>query len=40
MDKYFSKPRFKKIVIRNVELMVDWELAVSGQQPYKIELLK
>lgn len=28
------------IEIHRDELMADWELAVSGQQPYKIEPLK
>jgi Domain of unknown function (DUF4160) len=28
------------IEIHNDELMADWQLAVSGQQPYKIEPLK
>ncbi len=30
---------FYGIIIRD-ELVADWELAVSGQQPYKIEPLR
>lgn len=44
LEGYLPKPKMKLvqawIEIHREDLMADWQLAVTGQQPFKIEPLK